>query len=120
MTPQEIYRHIKLGMSEDQAVQLINDPSISYDQLNAPTDNKVKIRDVAFRAEVFSFQSKYSVTMLAEFHEYWSETNRSGTKMRFEMEKTWSLDKRLVRWANNNFKSSSAPPVTQRKKGTFL
>ena len=25
MTPQEIYRHIKLGMSEDQAVQLIND-----------------------------------------------------------------------------------------------
>lgn len=38
--------------------------------------------------------------MIRAFFDYWSELNKSGTKMRYELEKTWELPKRLVTWAN--------------------
>lgn len=36
--------------------------------------------------------------LLEEFYFYWTEPNKSGTKMRFELEKTWDLSRRLRRW----------------------
>jgi len=46
------------------------------------------------------------------FLEYWSEPNKSNTRMRFELEKTWDLSRRLKRWANSNF--------NQNKKEKYL
>ena len=37
-----------------------------------------------------------------DFIDYWTEPNKSGTKMRFELEKTWSLKSRLSRWKKNH------------------
>jgi uncharacterized protein YdaU (DUF1376 family) len=37
------------------------------------------------------------------FLEFWSEPNKSNTKMRFELEKTWDLSRRLKRWVSNSF-----------------
>ena len=48
-------------------------------------------------------QYAFSKEMKDEFFEYWSEPNKSGTLMRYESEKTWDLDRRLNRWARNNF-----------------
>tara|TARA_R110000751_G_scaffold136245_1_gene239215 strand:+ start:5912 stop:6550 length:639 start_codon:yes stop_codon:yes gene_type:complete len=39
-----------------------------------------------------------------EFFNYWSEENHSKTKMKYEIEKTWNLEKRLKRWVNNSNK----------------
>ena len=40
---------------------------------------------------------------LREFFDYWSEPNRSKTKIRWQLEKTWDTKKRLTRWASNGF-----------------
>ncbi len=48
---------------------------------------------------------QYGKEMCNRFFSYWTEPNKSHTKMRFELEKTWDLSRRLKRWANNNFKS---------------
>jgi hypothetical protein len=37
------------------------------------------------------------------FFLYWTEKNKSGSKFRAEMEKTFSIPLRLKRWASNNF-----------------
>ena len=37
------------------------------------------------------------------FFLYWTEKNKSGSKFRSEMEKTFSVPLRLKRWAGNNF-----------------
>tara|TARA_R100001443_G_scaffold1056_1_gene4139 strand:+ start:16155 stop:16907 length:753 start_codon:yes stop_codon:yes gene_type:complete len=37
------------------------------------------------------------------FIDYWTEPNKSQTKLRFELEKTWDLSRRIKRWASNNF-----------------
>ncbi len=37
------------------------------------------------------------------FIDYWTEPNKSKTKLRFELEKTWDLSRRIKRWSSNNF-----------------
>jgi len=61
--------------------------------------NKDK-REEIFKSEVLNFKN-YPQHMLKEFLLYWTEPNKSKTKMRFELEKTWDLKRRLERWASN-------------------
>jgi CTP-dependent riboflavin kinase len=58
-----------------------------------------------FRDQLFFFSSEYPESMLEEFFDYWTEENKSGTQMKFELQVTWDLSKRLARWSKNNFKS---------------
>lgn len=43
--------------------------------------------------------------MIREFFDYWSEMNKSETKMRYEQQPTWEVSKRLATWAkkDNNY-----------------
>ena len=43
---------------------------------------------------------RYGKEMIRAFFDYWSELNKSETKMRFETEKTCELARRLSTWAN--------------------
>jgi hypothetical protein len=40
--------------------------------------------------------------MLLDFFYYWTEPNKSQTKMKFEMQKTWDTARRLRTWERNN------------------
>lgn len=66
--------------------------------------DKIEERQLAFKKEVESFSDKYSLNMLRAFYAYWSEPNKSKTKMRCEMEKTWGTDRRLITWNNREKK----------------
>lgn len=70
---------------------------------NVNNDNKLKERALNFKNEILTYINSYDKKMLKEFYEYWTEPNKSKTKMRFEQEKTWDLSRRLKRWASNNF-----------------
>jgi hypothetical protein len=60
----------------------------------------IEARAADFKRELQPFA--FTESMKQEFYDYWSEPNKSNTKMRFEQEKTWDLGRRLARWANNN------------------
>lgn len=75
--------------------------------------NELQQREATFKEFVFAF-TQYENMMLQQFFDYWSEANRSGRKMRFEMEKTWDLKKRLNRWQLNNINWKNG----NSKKGT--
>lgn len=47
------------------------------------------------------YTEQYGREMLNKFYRYWTEPNKSGTKMRFELERTWSIAGRLATWAGN-------------------
>lgn len=55
----------------------------------------------AFIETLRPYLSVYGKDMINAFFAYWSEPNKSGTKMRFELEKTWEISRRLSRWAKN-------------------
>jgi len=89
-------------INEAQVIQLLNNKSVG----NTTTFNKNKetiINNNKFllRREAFSklvMASTYSDEMKKEFIAYWTEPNKSLTKMRFELEKTYDLGRRLVTW----------------------
>ena len=66
----------------------------------------------AFKVLVYKFNNKYPKELLDEFFDYWSEPNRSKTKMRFERENTWDLGRRIKRWADKDLSG-----VMQKKNG---
>ncbi len=40
----------------------------------------------------------YGKEMVRAFYDYWSELNKSATKMRWEQQQTWELERRLATW----------------------
>lgn len=59
----------------------------------------IELRESDFRREIDKYT--FPEAIKKEFFDYWTEPNKSGSKMRFELEKTWHLGRRLARWANN-------------------
>jgi len=78
-------------------------------QMRTPPEAPKTISDLDFRKKIFmnecaAWVETYPKEMLRDFFEYWTEPNKSGSKMRFELEKTWDLSRRLRTWENNDLK----------------
>jgi hypothetical protein len=58
----------------------------------------------AFTDDVYTYSIDYDENVLQAFISYWTEKNKSQTKMRFELQKTWDTKRRLNTWNNNNQK----------------
>lgn len=67
----------------------------------------IEQRQLDFRNKVAEFLNEYPKEMLRAFYDYWTELNQGGRKMRWEMQKTWDLSKRLKRWSNNEKKTNN-------------
>ena len=66
----------------------------------------IELRKTSFASTLEPFLKIYGRDMLNEFFKYWTEPNKSNTKFRAELEKTWDVERRLETWARNdkNFK----------------
>lgn len=72
----------------------------------------LKRRD-SFYQSLVPYVERYGKEMIRAFFDYWSELNKSETKMKFETNQTWEVAKRLATWANRekfNGKSSNTIP----------
>jgi hypothetical protein len=67
----------------------------------------LKNKEAAFKNEVLAFK-KYPIQTLNDFILYWTESNKSKTRLRYELEKTWDTSRRLAKWAANESKFSKA------------
>lgn len=74
-------------------------------------------RKERFYESLVPFVEKYGAAMIREFFDYWSEMNKSQTKMRFEQQPTWETSLRLVTWAkrDNNFNKQANGSTTNRE-----
>lgn len=57
-------------------------------------------RKESFYQSLVPYVGQYPKEMIRAFFDYWSELNKSETKMRYELEKTWELPRRLATWAS--------------------
>ncbi|MGI6243901.1 MAG: hypothetical protein ACOYJK_10310, partial [Prevotella sp.] len=81
------------------------------DELSLPTKSTLTQKQeemlkhkAEFKDELSKFTDRYSTDMLNDFYEYWTEPNRSHTKMLFETKQTWDISRRLSRWERNSRK----------------
>ena len=59
----------------------------------------LKQKQTDFYDELKAYVNSYSKETLRAFYDYWSEPNRSRTKLKHEMQKTWDTSLRLKYWA---------------------
>ena len=93
-------------------------------------DDKILKKEEKFKSEVYEFLDEYPEALLKEFISYWTEPNKSKTKLRYELEKTWDLGRRLNNWASRSkefvkkvpekqtFKSKNFEEIIQDKGGS--
>jgi hypothetical protein len=77
------------------------------------TNNTISNRRDEFVFEVLSFD--YDESILNGFIDYWTEPNKSNTKMKYELNKTWETKRRLKTWANNQKKWDKPKTKTMSK-----
>ena len=65
-------------------------------------NDTVTDKEKAFIDSIAPFVDVYGKQMCRDFYAYWSEKTSTGKKMRFELEKTWDVARRLLRWSSNN------------------
>tara|TARA_R110000737_G_C14566023_1_gene483186 strand:+ start:121 stop:723 length:603 start_codon:yes stop_codon:yes gene_type:complete len=69
------------------------------------TVNDKEIRELTFREQVAQ-HTTYEALMLDDFADYWTESNPKGKKLKFELQKTFDIARRLKKWSSNNFNTS--------------
>ncbi len=87
---------------------------INSNNVNDNVNDTVIIKDIVSRKLKFSdslkpFINVYPRETLNDFYKYWTEPNKSNTKFRQELEKTWDNKRRLENWTrhNKNFKKET-------------
>ena len=82
---------------------------------------KEKLKTIEERKQMFAtslipFVEVYGKEMIREFFDYWTEPNQQKTKMKFELEKTWSIEKRLGTWSKKSLEFGGAVSKAEKPK----
>ena len=97
-------QHFKIN--EQVVIKFLNNLSLSKcTTINKNKEIRIKNKDISNRQRDFQeevMKSDYKTEMCYDFIDYWCEPNKSNTKMRFELQKTWSMKLRLKTWERNS------------------
>ena len=101
-----LYNELLLEISRKQEnKQRFNNENAKRSQINAEKpisdnekENRIEDRINTFQLEVNA--STYPQTTKDAFFKYWSEPNKSKTKIRFELQPTWELSRRMATWVS--------------------
>jgi len=102
-------RRIGITKIDDRSITKIDD--LSTTRIN--TTNNISNRKDKFIKEVLSLETNEDISK--DFILYWSELNKSKTKMRYELEKTWNTSSRIQRWKKNQSKWNTKKPTSKLK-----
>lgn len=87
--------------------------NVNVNDINKNSKANLEIRSLAFKNSLIPFKQKYSIDMLKDFFGYWTEPNKSNTKLKFELQQTWSISRRLETWAKNDKTFSPKQQIKQ-------
>lgn len=72
-----------------------------------------KMTEVDFADSIKPHLQQFGKELCTDFYNYWSEKSESG-KMKFQLQKTWEVKKRLLKWQSNNFGNKTNPILSER------
>lgn len=95
-------KHVETTWTHNKTIKTIED----YKDLKETVDEKStsfkKLNEVQFKETIREHLETFGRDMCNDFYNYWSEKNPQG-KMKFQLQKTWEVKKRLLKWQSNNF-----------------
>lgn len=88
---------------EEKRVKYIKiEREINARERAAHLNDDLQKRKESFKNELAPFVEIYGREMLNAFFSYWTEPNKSKTKMGFELQRTWDTSRRLATWASRD------------------
>jgi hypothetical protein len=75
-------------------------PEIVIDR--SKIEQRIKESKLKFYEDCKPYLEKYPKEMLRAFYNYWTELNKSNTKMKYELQQTFEIGKRLATWAGRD------------------
>lgn len=137
----ERYKSIQMNTNEYNTIQNVQkdtkrtnsdseSESDSHSESDIKKESKKKKVDAAraaallesrkedFYNSLVPFVPMYGKDMVRAFFDYWSEPNKSRSKMKFELERTWELSRRLNTWASRDNQFNSKTNATNRSGNT--
>lgn len=89
--------------------------------VNVIKTNNIELRKKDFSDTLNPFLEFYGRDLLNDFYAYWTEPNKSNTKFKKELERTWDLKRRLETWAKNdrNFQKNKTPSKMQQLQAAY-
>ena len=98
---------VKKRWNNTNVIQTNNDSNTSKVKKSISKVNKsIEDRIKAFKNAIHSIKD-ISDEDKNDFFLYWTERNKSGSKFRAEMQKTFDINLRLKRWASNGFNKNT-------------
>jgi len=73
-------------------------------------EQRIKENKLKFYEDCKPYLEKYPKEMLRAFYNYWTELNKSNTKMKYELQQTFEIGKRLATWAGRDNSIIKASP----------
>lgn len=96
----------------NKANNLNNENNVSAAEPSLPKKSVKKNweeRESDFLNELETFKTEFGENLIKEFFRYWSEPNKSKTKMKWELQKTWETKRRLQKWRDNEGRFGGKP-----------
>jgi hypothetical protein len=91
--------------SNDSIDKQVNNKQVNNEKGKpTKTSKSLEEKKKEFFTSLAPFFPEYSKELLEDFYRYWSEQNKSGTKLKFELQDTWELNLRLGTWKRNELK----------------
>ncbi len=66
--------------------------------------NKIEMAKSKLNKLIADYSNQYDKELIQKFYDYWTEPTKSGTKCKYELERTWDTGRRLARWFENQDK----------------
>ena len=98
----EEYANALPTQSEGNAIKERKGKENKDNTVVAPQPKSLEEKSLEFRATLVPFSKKYDGEMLKKFFLYWTEPTKNKKKLRWELEKTWEISRRLENWNSRN------------------
>ncbi|MCA9496797.1 MAG: helix-turn-helix domain-containing protein [Nanoarchaeota archaeon] len=94
--------------------------NITSNNITSVNKRNIKEREHDFINEVYEMFPDVDMSILDRFISYWTEPNKSKSKMRFEQQTTWELSRRVKTWLRNDKNFNNGSNKTQSRLDNFL
>ena len=95
--------------------------TLSVKDKDKEKEEAIDKREEKFKEEAIRIinKNKYEDDEIERFVDYWTEKNNSNTKMRFELQQTFEISRRLSQWVKNNREWKLDKDKNERKEMQF-
>jgi len=88
--------------TNERSISSTDNVNVNVNVINKDSKASLETRTLAFKEKLVPFKNKYEIDLLKNFFQYWTEPNLSKTKMLFELQKTFDIERRLATWVRND------------------